>query len=336
MKTDPVSLLETRLGISECVANAQSELVLVRSNVAFEITDANAENITVRKSKGGLRPLTDTADAKDKGTAANYRAAVRSFAVNVANRHVRQARLRCEHLRAEFVTEVESAAGEFFAVRIARFPTLASDLLPRFALGILPASTSRNLGRVARRACDSRMARMSGKTKLVEASFFNLFGDESAERCTELDAVFVNARVDALLATVRERGKKNGNEGRAAKAHAKLLEQARAYFLASIEGKPVFLPSAGLVASVAEVGFNVCETRVASAAACVNGPVQRLAPAGCVAKGPLTESKGEVIRETRGEKLASTSLYKRIARMAEFTGATDVSVALGRGMKTHG
>ena len=336
MKTETVSLLETRLAIGECVANAQNKLVLVRSLVPFEITAANAENITVRKSKGGLRPLTDAADAKDKGPAASYRAAAHSLAVNVANKHVRQAVMRCEHLRAELVVEIESAAGEFFAVRLARFPALAADLLARFALGILPPSTSRNLHRVARRACDARMSRMSGKTKLVEPSFFNLFGDESAERCTELDAVFVNARVDALLATVRERGKKNGNEGRAAKAHARLLEDARAYFLASIKGEAVSLPSAGLVASVSEVGFNVCETRDASAAACVNGPVQRLAPAACVAKGPATESKGEIIRETRGEKLASTSLYKRIARMAEFTGATDIAAALGRGMKTHG
>ena len=228
MKIEPVSLLETRLGISECVANAQSELILVRSAVPFEITEANAENVTVRKIKGGLRPLTDTADKKEKGTAANYRTAVRSFASRVANRHVRQSIMRCEHLRAELVTETESATGEFFAVRLARFPTLAADLLARFALGILPPSTSRNLHRIARRACDARMSRMAGRTKLVEASFFNLFGDESAERSTELDAVFVNARVDALLATVRERGKKNGHEGRAAKAHAKLLEDARA------------------------------------------------------------------------------------------------------------
>jgi len=177
---------------------------------------------------------------------------------------------------------------------------------------------------------------MNGKTKLVEPSFFNLFGDESADRCTELDAVFVNARVDALLATVRERGEKNGNARRAAKSCEQLLEQARAYFLASIKGEAVSLPSAGLVPSVSEVGFNTCETRVASAAGCVNGPVQRLAPAGCVAKGPLTidprdgfASKGETIRETRGEKLASTSLYRRLARLAEFTGATDVSAALG-------
>ena len=330
MKTESVSLLETRLGISECVANAQSELVLVRSLVPFEVTAANSQNITVRKSKGGLRPLTDAADAKDKGTAASYRTAVHSFAVNVANRHVRQAVMRCEHLRAELVTEIESAAGEFFAVRLARFPTLAADLLARFALGILPPSTSRNLHRIARRACDARMSRMAGKTKLVEPSFFNLFGDESAERSTELDAVFVNARVDALLATVRERGKKNGNEGRAAKAHANLLEDARAYFLASIEGKPVSLPSAGLVASVSEVGFNTCETRDATAAAQVNGPAQRLTPAACVAKGPATESKGEVIRETRGTSLANSALYFRLARLAKFTGATDIAAALGK------
>ena len=330
MKTESVSLLETRLGISECVANAQSELVLVRSLVPFEITEANAENITVRKSKGGLRPLTDSADTKDKGPAADYRAAAHSFAFKVANKHVRQARMRCEHLRAELVIEIESAAGEFFAVRLARFPSLAADLLARFALGILPPSTSRNLHRVARRACDARMSRMSGKTKLVEPSFFNLFGDESAERCTELDAVFVNARVDALLATVRERGKKNGNEGRAAKAHAALLEQARAYFLASIEGKPVSLPSAGLVPSVSEVGFNTCETRDASAAAQVNGPAQRLAPAACVAKGPATESKGEIIRVTRGTRLAKSALWFRLARLAKFTGATDIAAALGK------
>ena len=90
------------------------------------------------------------------------------------------------------------------------------------------------------------------------------------------------------------------------------------------------LPSAGLVPSVSEVGFNTCETRVASAAAQVNGPVQRLAPAACVAKGPVTESKGEIIRETRGTRLAKSALWFRLARLAKFTGAKDIAAALGQ------
>ena len=290
----------------------------------------NGFDITVRKSKGGLRPLADAKDAKDKGKAASYREAVRSFATNVANKHVRQSVMRCDHLRAEFVTEIESAVGEFFAVRLARFPKLASDLLARFSLGILSASTSRNLHRTARRACDARMSRMGGRSKLVEPSFFNLFCDFIAERSTELDAVFVNARIDYLLAIVRERGSRNGNEARAARAHVKLLEQAREYFLASIKGEAVSIPSAGLVPSFSEVGFNTCETRKASAAAQVSGPSQRLAARACAAKGPLTESKGEVIREARGQSLANSALYFRLARLAKFTGAADISAALGK------
>lgn len=301
---------------------------------AFENVDGF--DVTVRKSKGGLRPVRDAADAKDKGTAASYRAAVAQLARSVSEKHVRQARMRCEHLRAELAREVESAAGEFFARRLARAPRLASDLLARFALGILPASTLRNLHRCARRACDARMARMGGKSKLVEPSFFNLFSDESAERSAELDAVFVNARVDALLAIVREKSARSGNAARAGKAHAQLLESARAYFLASIKGEAVALPSAGLVASVSEVGLNVCETRSASATRETAGPAQRYAPRALPSKGPLVvdardgrASVSEVVRETRGTSLANSALYFRLARLAKFTGAQDVARALG-------
>ena len=301
---------------------------------AFESVDGF--DVTVRKSKGGLRPTRDAADAKDKGTAASYRAAVAQLARSVSEKHVRQARMRCEHLRAELAREVESAAGEFFARRLARAPRLSSDLLARFALGILPASTLRNLHKCARRACDARMARMGGKSKLVEPSFFNLFSDESAERCAELDAVFVNARVDALLAIVREKSARSGNAARAGKAHAQLLESARAYFLASIKGEAVALPSAGLVASVSEVGLNVCETRSASATRETAGPAQRYAPRALPSKGPLVvdardgrASVSEVVRETRGTSLANSALYFRLARLAKFTGAQDVARALG-------
>jgi hypothetical protein len=301
---------------------------------AFENVDGF--DVTLRKSKAGLRPVRDAADARDKGTAASYRAAVAQLARSVSEKHVRQARMRCEHLRAELAREVESAAGEFFARRLARAPRLASDLLARFALGILPASTLRNLHRCARRACDARMARMGGKSKLVEPSFFNLFSDESAERSAELDAVFVNARVDALLAIVREKSARSGNAARAGKAHAQLLESARAYFLASIKGEAVALPSAGLVASVSEVGLNVCETRSASAARETAGPAQRFAPRATAASGPLVvdardgrASVSEVVRETRGTSLANSALYFRLARLAKFTGAQDVARALG-------
>jgi hypothetical protein len=297
-----------------------SALVVSRNPVPFEVTEANAENITVRPFKAGVNPLYDAAqrtfERKDKGNPPTYQNAVRALANRIAEKHVRQARMRCEHLRAELVVESASAIGEFIAVRVSRFPLLAQDLLARFACGALPSSTARALHRCARRACDARMARMGGRSQLVEPSFFNIFTDESADRCAELDAVFVNSRIDYLLGLVRARGATSGNANRAAQAHAKLLEEARAYFLASIAGEAVNLPAHGLNPVSVPVGFNVVETKIH------DGKREK-----------LVASEGYLVTEGKGQRLSASALWMRIDRLASFTGSRDIRDALGRGRR---
>lgn len=316
---------------------------------AFEVTERNAENITLRASKGGKNPLCDAAqrtfERKDIGRAPTYANAVRALSSRIADKHVRQSKMRVEHLRAEFVTEAESAIGEAIAYRIHRFPTLAADLLPRFAIGCLSSATTRALHRVARRACDARSARMAGKSRLVEPSFFNLFADGEADGTSrELTAIWVNARCDELLSLVKARGSHSGNAMRAASAHARLIEDARAFFLASIEGEAAPLPSSGLVRASVPVGFNVAETRHTKTAKQARadaseffGPSasafsgERHASKAGEAGGKLVASSSYVVAETRGERLAPSALYKRLLRLADFTGDNGIRAALSRG-----
>jgi len=307
----------------------QDSLILSKSTKTFEITEENSVNINPLPIKGlyGKNPLHDAAqrtfERKDLGLEANYRNAVRTLANHIAHRHVRQARMRCEHLLHELQDEAIGAINEFLGVRAARFPKLAQDLLSRFALGALPLSTLRALHRCARRACDARMSRMGGKNQLVDPSFFNLFVDASTDegaelneqRSTELDAVFVNNRIDYLLGLVRQKGSRSGNANRAAQAHVKLLETARAYFLASLADEPVALPSAGLVPEPVTVAENVLTVR---------------------RKGMFVSRSCSEVKDTGSQRLAPTALYKRILRMAEFAHATDILEALSRGMHTHG
>jgi hypothetical protein len=290
-------------------------LILSKAQKPFEITEENSVNIN-HLSINGLyekNPLHDVAqrtfDRKDVGTAPTYQNAVERLANHIARRHVRQARMRCDHLLHELEVEAESAIGEFFAIRIHRFPTLAQDLLSRFVLGALPSSTLRALHRTARRACDARMSRMAGKNQLVDPSFFNLFTDDSAdERSTELDAIFVNSRIDYLLGLVRLNGSRSGNANRSAQAHVKFLESARAYFLASIAGEPVTLPSAGLVAVKRIEAVNTVKMWL---------------------KGHFVGSAKSPVKETTGERqLAPTGLYNRIRRLAHFTGEKAIAEQL--------
>lgn len=319
-----------RNGIAQIETHSQGRDV-VRSLIPFQLTEANIENVNPTSCKGGLNPQHDapqrTFERKDatnyqgarKGnearasrdaTAPTYRSVVHALAVRIADKHVRMARMRCDHLRHELICEVESAVGAFLAVRISRFPVLARDLFARFACRALPTSTVREMHRVARRACDARMARMGGKTELVELSFFNLFTDESAERCAELDAVFVNARVDFLLGEARARGSFGGNAARSLRAHTALLEYARACFLASIAGTSVALPPSGLVPVQVPVGFNHSQTFIGKR---------------------LVESEGTVVTErARGGKvqLTHTALYHRILRLARFVRDPAIVAAL--------
>lgn len=322
-----------RVGESQILTHSQGADVL-RNPIPFTLTEANACNVNPTSCMGGVNPQHDAAqrtfERKDRGTPPTYQSAVRALAIRIAEKHVRQARMRCEHLRSELVTEIESAVGEFIGTRVVRFPVLASDLLARFAIGALPSSTVRALHRCARRACDARMARMAGKSKLVEPSFFNLFCDESAERSSELDTVFVNARVDYLLGLVRERAGTSGNAARAAKAHCALLEQARTYFLASIAGESVALPSAGLTPVSVPVGFNASALRQTKAKAQAHADGERFADTAPDVSGKVLQSQGYVVTESRGTHLANSALYMRMLRMARFVGAPDVVDALAR------
>ncbi len=315
----------------------QDSLVTERNPLPFEVTEANACNINPTACEGGLNPQYDAHQRRyektDTGTAASYRTAVRAIANRIADKHTRQSKMRVEHLRAEFVTECESAIGEFIGTRVARFPRLASDLLARFAIGDLPSATVRGMHRKCRKACDARSARMAGKSQLVEPSFFNLFAcaDDTDTASTELTVAWVNARIDYLLGQVKERGAVSGNAQRAANAHAKLLEQARTYFLASIEGNAVKLPSAGIVPVSVSVGFNHVQT--------FHGK-KLVASEGYVVSETLAarKTRGETVsRSDAGDgQLSSGALYKRVLRMASFVGASDIQNALARGMKTHG
>jgi hypothetical protein len=313
---DRANARKRRVGENRITILSQGADVLRSNFRKFEITEANKDSITIRASKGGKRA--SQSGAKHKGDpvsperrrlAESYRTAAHALAVRISEKHVRQARMRCDHLIGDLRIEIESVIGEFFAVRLARFPILASDVLARFAVGALPSSTVRALHRVARRACDQRMARMGGKSQLVDPSFFNLFADDSADRSSELDTVFVNARIDYLIGLVRAKAGTSGNAKRGSLAHVSLLESARAYFIASINGDRVSLPSAGLVPVQVPVGFNTCQT---------------------FAGKKLIETKGEIVKETRGSRLANSALYMRLLRLARFAGAPDVVGALAR------
>lgn len=367
------------------------------TSCTHEVTEANACNITLRPSKSGtVRPgryvptkSASKAQSADRpAPAPSFATAVRAFAVRVSEKHVRQAKLDVRHLRAEFVTEVESAAGEFFAVRLARFPSLAADLLPRFACDALPRSTVRALNRAARRACDARMRRLAKREQAFAPSFFNVFADEndgpdvrtaermqearialaralatedegaerdaraelvrladsSLRRSAEVDAVFVNARCDSLLALVRAKSGGRGR-GRAIAAHCSLIETAREFFLAQIDGRAVSLPSAGLVSTYSETGYNVATLRKSRAAAQVRPDGARFASRVNEADGRALASSGYSVRERdafradrgafRGKsgagagRLANSALYKRMLRLARFAGAPDILSALG-------
>ena len=184
-----------------------------------------------------------------------YREQVAHWAARCTKTYIARSSFNCAHLARELAAEAQSALGEALAVRIYRFPNLAGDLLARFGCGALPSSTRRALRRIAFRAMDSRMWRMSHDTRMSPAHL-DIFWAESpqpegsaANDSQRADNIgFVNARIDLLLRLVRDRGAKNGHCARAATAHARLLEQARAYLLAAARGDGnAAAPAAGLL-----------------------------------------------------------------------------------------
>lgn len=184
-----------------------------------------------------------------------YREQVAQWAARCVRTYIVRSTFDCAHLARELSAEAQSALGEALALRIYRFPTLAGDLLARFGCDALPSSTRRALRRVAFRAMDARMWRMS-HDKALSPAHLAVFWAESpqpegsaandSQRRDSID--FINARIDLLLKLVRERGTKNGHCARSATAHARLLEQARAYLLAAARGDGhATAPAAGLL-----------------------------------------------------------------------------------------
>ena len=184
-----------------------------------------------------------------------YREQVAHWAARCAKTYIARSTFDCAHLVRELEAEAQSALGEALAVRIYRFPKLASDLLARFGCDALPSSTRRALRRTAFRAMDARMWRMSHDKALAPAHLAVFWADSpqpegsAANDSQRRDSIdFVNARIDLLLRLVRERGTKNGHSARSATAHARLLEQARVYLLAAARGDDcATAPAAGLL-----------------------------------------------------------------------------------------
>ena len=180
---------------------------------------------------------------------------VAHWATRCARTYIARSTFDCAHLARELEAEAQSALGEALALRIYRFPNLASDLLARFGCDALPSSTRRALRRTAFRAMDARMWRMSHDKSLAPAHLDVFWANSpqpegsAANDSQRRDSIeFINTRIDLLLRLVRERGTKNGHSARAAAAHARLLEQARVYLLAAARGDDcATAPAAGLL-----------------------------------------------------------------------------------------
>lgn len=214
-----------------------------------------------------------------------YRVQVGHWADNIARIYVARSPVDCAHLSAEFSAEAQSAIGEALALRIHRFPRFAGDLLARFACGALSVATRKALRRSALRACDARLRRLT-HDKPLESASLDVFwshspqpeGSAAADSQARDSREFVNARIDCLLSLIRARVT-NGNQARAAAAHCKLLEEARAVLLDSIAGESIRPPAAGL------------------------------------------------IRYEEGQRLAKSSLYFRLYRLARFLGPDGDGIA---------
>jgi len=169
--------------------------------------------------------------------------------------------------RADLAEDVFRAVVAFLTARLDRFPHLTAALPSRFANDRLPCSTVRNLRRAAVTALDARLCPPPAKPKRIRPpamrrqprvilSHFMVFVPREglARRRTiaqaraagypsvaawiaalttapMLTAEQINGRIDALLVLVRKAGARSEYAARCARAHAALLEEARAGML---------------------------------------------------------------------------------------------------------
>lgn len=186
------------------------------------------------------------------------------FAQECERRHLNAER------RTDLAEDVFRAVVAFLMVRRTRFPHLTATLPDRFVNDRLPCSTVRNLRRAAVRALDARLCPPPAKPRLARPpagrrqprvifSHFMVFvpkeglarrrtvgqarsaGYPSVSAWTAAltaqpmpTAQLVNERIDALLVLVRKAGEHSEYASRCARAHAALLEEARARMLAQV------------------------------------------------------------------------------------------------------
>lgn len=275
---------------------------------------------------------------REEFSSASFASAVSELAWNVVGKRMRSEKRKvvasCPH---EYVIEAESAIGLELATRINKFPTLASDLLPRFACGALPDTTNRALRIAAMRAIDAREYRMS-RDNLANASDVAEFLGGNAETDTETLVRAAHAKCDALATRIRIKGTESAYKARDAKKFLVMVEQVRAYLLAGIgnvvtddDGNEYVsheykVPSAGLTAkTVSKVTARgiVFATTEQGTEKEHNG-----APIGKGIQQTVTEEK-ETVRARQGTRngkastgdvneLSRSALYFRIRRLHTF------------------
>lgn len=153
-----------------------------------------------------------------------------------ADAHVRRSRIPCAHLRAELITEAESAIGEFIAQVMTKYPRFGCDCLAKFACNAWGPTLRRRLAAHAHRAMDNRMRRLA-KTDTVEPAFFlAILGEEGNKHDEDAMEKRIRETFATLTAKVIALGSQSGTKAKAARAHLAFLAHAREYLLASIHG----------------------------------------------------------------------------------------------------
>jgi hypothetical protein len=139
-------------------------------------------------------------------------------------------------LRREFVTEAESAIGEFIATVETKYPKLGCNCLAKFALNAWGHTLRRRLAAHVHRSLDKVMRRMA-KTDTVEPAFFlAILGEEGNKHDEDRMRKRIRKQVADLVAKVVTNGAVSKTKARAAGAHLAFLAHAEQYLLASIDG----------------------------------------------------------------------------------------------------
>lgn len=178
----------------------------------------------------------EKAESKRAERETTYHEIAYAKACAFADAHVRRSRIPCAHLRAELVTEAESAIGEFIAQVMTKYPRFGCDCLAKFACNAWGPILRRRLAAHAHRAMDARLRRLA-KTDTVEPAFFlAILGEDGNKHDEGAMENRIRETVATLTAKVIAIGSQSGTKAKAARAHLAFLAHAREYLLASIHG----------------------------------------------------------------------------------------------------